>query len=274
MNLIDLLPATIDTWQRQDDTAKYNRETIFKYIDGAGEVYNSYAFREVAVARYFQSGSQQITVELFDMGNMYDAFGVFSYAREREETGIGGGYDLRGSVLCYWQNRYYICVALEESTDQSDNLLKLVARAVSANLPAQSERPPLVGKLPSVGLIPFSDRYIHLSSSLNYHYYLGRENILKLDSTTNAVLARYQPGSTILILIEYPDKAVASSSVESFQQGFLRGKGVGRAVEIKQGKYASIEQMNRYLMIVLDAATSQGADSLLAAGRASLSNLK
>ena len=273
MKLIDLLPATIDTWQRQGDTATYDRETIFKYIDGAGEVYNSYAFREAAVARYSRSGSQEITVELFDMGNVFDAFGVFSYAREREDTGIGGGYELRGSVICFWQNRYYICVALEESTDQSENLLKLVARAVSANLPQQSERPPLVGKLPPRGLVPFSDRYIHLSSSLNYHYYLARENILKLDSTTNAVLARYQPGTTFLILVEYPDERSASAAEESFRRASLGGGKGTDVVELEGGKYASVDRQNRRLIIVLDAVTSQAADSIRASARTELSNM-
>jgi len=56
-------------------------------------------------ALYGKGGEPQITVELFDMGTPDDAYGVFSYGREQEETGIGGGYELRSSVLSFWQNR-------------------------------------------------------------------------------------------------------------------------------------------------------------------------
>ncbi|MCJ7628218.1 MAG: hypothetical protein MUO50_07495, partial [Longimicrobiales bacterium] len=86
-----LLPKTIGEWVKQDAPLTYDRETIFDYINGAGEVYRSYAFSHVLVDRYERSGAQDqgVTVELFDMGNPEDAFGVFSYAREQEEAGIG-----------------------------------------------------------------------------------------------------------------------------------------------------------------------------------------
>jgi hypothetical protein len=262
VNLTDLLPPQISSCERQADTATYDRETIFGYIDGAGEVYRSFDFRRVAVARYACSGKAVLRVELFDMGSDADAYGVFSYAREKEETGIGGGYELRGSVLSFWQNRFYVCVSVEESKESTSELLLAAARTVSQRLPQKSSRPSLVDLLPSNNLVPCSDRYCHLHQTLNYHFYLARENVLHLDSTTNAVLARYQPGSTLLLLVEYPDAARASSAAASFRQTILLNTKSAEPTALASGKFASCEQVSRYLIIVLESPSIQSALSL------------
>ena len=53
--MTDLLPERIAGYARGDPSITYDRETIFDYINGAGEVYNSYAFRQV-LAHLLDSG--------------------------------------------------------------------------------------------------------------------------------------------------------------------------------------------------------------------------
>jgi hypothetical protein len=264
--VIDLLPKQIDSWTRGDSPAAYDRETIFDYINGAGEVYRSYAFSEVAVVVYASSeGEPDITVELFDMGDPADAYGVFSYAREQEETGIGGGYERKGRVLCFWQDRYYVCVASEERTADSERNLEEIARAISEQLPPASDPPALVAVLPDDGRVAFSERFFHLHQSLNYHYYLARENVLSLSPETDAVLARYAPGSTYLLLVKYQSGSDAAEAVSSFKQGYLPGSGESRTVETENGKFTAYEQRDRYVVVVLDAESEAAADVFLRA---------
>jgi hypothetical protein len=262
VNLADLLPPQIGSFERQADADTYNRETIFDYIDGAGEVYNSYAFREVATGLYGKEGGPRITLELFDMGTPDDAYGVFSYGREQEETGVGGGYELRGSVLSFWQNRYYVCVTVEESDASTGELLLSAAREVSQRLLNATRRPALVDMLPQDGLVSFSDRYGHRHQTLNFHYYLARENVLHLDSATNFVLARYQPTPTLLLLVEYPDEARASSAANSFRQTIMSGATDVEPRALANGKFASCEQIERYLIVVLEVPSIGAAQSL------------
>jgi hypothetical protein len=47
-----LLPPQFGDWQRTKDAAVYDRVTIFDYINGAGEVYLQFGFRECLVQRY------------------------------------------------------------------------------------------------------------------------------------------------------------------------------------------------------------------------------
>ena len=152
------LPESIGTWVLQEPHVTYDRETIFDYINGAGEVYRSYAFKDVLVAQYQEEGGGTLNVEIFDMGTPEDAYGVFSYARENEEDGLGGGYETRGSVLCFWQDRFYVCVAVEPGGDVPGVALVEVARGLSEGFPSAGERPELMGALPPDGLGPDTGR--------------------------------------------------------------------------------------------------------------------
>ncbi len=259
----DLLPERIGAWIRGDVTDTYDRETIFDYIDGAGEVYRSYAFSQVAVARYGQGGGPDMTVELFDMGNPHDAYGVFSYAREQEQPGIGGGYELKGRVLCFWQDRYYICAASEASAADTDTALLELARGISESLPSGSEQPDLVHMLPSEGLVPLSSRFFHLHQSLNYHYYLAQDNILNLGPETDAVMARYQPGSTYLLILQYESDGDANRALSSFRQRYLPDAPGAEFAITENGRFVASRQSGRQVIVVLDAMTEAAATTLL-----------
>jgi hypothetical protein len=265
MDYLGLLPQQIDGWTRGDSVATYDRQTIFDYIDGAGEVYRSYAFDQVTVVTYTDAQGRAVTVELFDMGNPSDAYGVFSYAREREDTGIGGGYEQRGSVLCFWQDRFYVCVAFEPGTAGVDQDLIDIARAISAGLPTASERPNLVRLLPTDGLMPFSERFFHLHQTLNYHYYVARENLLNLNLGTNAVLARYQPGGAYLLIVSYENESAAAGAWLSFRQGYLPGSEPSRAVRTENGRFVSLQNYSRFVVVVFDAESAAQADQLVQA---------
>jgi hypothetical protein len=276
-----LLPETVGEWTRQNDPVTYDRESIFDYINGAGEVYRSYAFRDVVVDRYEKPDGKGLTVEVFDMGNSDDAFGVFSYSREREEEGIGAGYERQGGILCFWQDRFFVCVRAEERYEDPAAVLEPVARGISQALPAAGERPALMQVLPTEGRIAFSDRFFHNHQSLNYHNYLDRENVLQLSQETRVALARYDPGSTYLLVIEYPDDADASEAQESFRTFLTPGSGGpesaldGTAESFS--KYGStwtlVGIQGEFMIAVLDAASQQAAEGLWQAASANLADL-
>jgi hypothetical protein len=256
------LPPTIGAWVRQEDPVTYDRETIFDYINGAGEVYRSYAFSTVNVERYRRSEGDGVTVEVFDMGNAQDAYGVFSYAREDEEEGIGAGFERKGSVLCFWQDRFYVCVAAEQRYEDPGPVLEEVAKGIAAHFPSGGERPPLVGALPPEGLIPHSDRYFHLHQTLNYNIYLARENVLNLSPETDAVLARYAPGSTYVLLIRYESEDDAALALSSFREAITPGTEDSGPVDRGGGKFVSSGRTGPFLVVVLDAENEGAARRL------------
>jgi len=265
-----LLPSTIGEWVKQDTSITYDRESIFEYINGAGEVYRSYAFSHVLVDRYEDSAGHGVTVELFDRGNPEDAFGVFSYAREHEEDGIGAGFERKGSVLCFWQNRYFVCVAADQRDPDPGAVLAAIARGISAALPKAGDRPLLMATLPSEGRIPFSDRFFHNHQSLNYHHYLARENVLNLTPETDVALARYRPGSTYLLVVSYEDESEASAALSSFRSQIAPASAGAETVRTEGGGFLSSGQQGQFLVVVLDAISEDAADELRTAALANL----
>jgi len=265
-----LLPATIGEWVRQDAPVTYDRETIFDYINGAGEVYRSYAFDHVLVDGYEAPDGRALTVEVFDMGTPQDAFGVFSYSRENEEEGIGAGFEIKGGILCFWQNRFFVCVTDELRRAEAQESMTEVARGISSALPLEGSRPALMASLPGEGLIPFSDRFFHTHQSLNYHYYLTRENVLNLSQDTEVALARYGPGSTYLVLIAYEGEPKASQALGSFKSHLgidVEGEATG---ELDTGGCYSVGQEGHFLVVVLEAETEGAAVDLRNAAMANL----
>lgn len=268
-SLHDLLPENLEAWTRLDSTVTYDRETIFDYINGAGEVYRSYAFSEVVVARYSREGESDVLVELFDMGTPDDAYGVFSYAREQEAEGIGGGYEHKGDVLCFWKNRYYACLTFDDPTQASEANLVDMATALSEQLPRASVRPNLVAMLPSEGLVRASERFFHLHQSLNYHYYLARENLLNLGPETDVVFARYEPGATFLLIARYENDGAAEEALASFQAVYVPDSGGAVVYMTENGKYVAAGQADHHVVVVLDAESEHAANDLLEAARES-----
>jgi len=265
-----LLPETIGDWVKQTDPVTYDRETIFDYINGAGEVYRSYAFSQVLVERYETPSSQGVSVEVFDMGTTEDAFGVFSYAREDEESGIGSGFERKGRVLCFWQDRYYVCVAADQRDEDTEGVLRDIAVGVSEALPRGGTRPALMSVLPDENRVPFSDRFFHTHQSLNYHHYLARENVLQLSPETDVALARYQPGSTYLLIAKYGDEGAASAAVSSFEDhltetGFIAPETPedgGGTLSTDGETWNSAGQHGRFVVAVLGADTEETANRI------------
>jgi hypothetical protein len=272
-----VLPENLGAWVKEPNPVIYDRESIFDYINGAGEVYRSYAFDHVIVARYENSEGLSVTVELFDMGNSADAYGVYSYSLEREETGIGAAFERGGSILCFWQDRFYVCVAAEQQDPDPGPIIEEVARGVSQGLPEAGARPSLLDMLPTAGLRPLSERYFHLHQTLNYHYYLIRENVLNLSAETDAVLGRYQPGSTILLIIDYGDEGAASETLVSFRRFVAQdhvsaetqepqeGETDRQTLSTKKWKYLSSAQRGRFLLVALNGEDEAAVETLLEA---------
>ena len=257
------VPQNVAGWEVQDSVRTFDRQTIFDYINGAGEVYLSYGFREVTEHRFQREGSPEITVEIFDMGSTEDAYGVFTYARESESEGIGQAYEYRGSVLCFWQDRYYVCVTCYEQTAETKEVLPELARQISGRLPDGGTRPGLVDVLPPEQRVEHSERFFHLHSSLNYHYFVARENLLNMGPETRAVMARYTPGSVRLLCVQYPEAPAASAGYRGFADGFLPESETGAPVQMENSLWTGVRQIDRYVIVVFDATTEEQAEQLL-----------
>jgi hypothetical protein len=263
INMRKLVPEEIHGWKVQGEIETYDRETIFDYIDGAGEIYLMYDFRRVVVFHLTRASQPQITIEVFDMGSSGDAFGIFSHAREGEEEGIGQGSEYRGGVLCFWKGKFFVCVFSEGETPEAEKAVAELAARIAEKITITGARPELIDHLPDQGLVENSVRYFHKHTSLNYHYFVASENILKLGMHTQAVMARYEPASSYLLCVSYPDQEQAGEAFGSFVSSYIPEAAESGAALMDDGKWTAVKQQGPFVIVVFDAPTKAEAQNLI-----------
>ena len=93
------------------DVEYYTRENLWDYMNGGAPGYLAYGFEEMVTLQVKNlKNHSEIVVDMYDMGNHLNAFGIYSVER------VPGGRDLAFGVdsfhydttLCFWQDKYYV----------------------------------------------------------------------------------------------------------------------------------------------------------------------
>lgn len=259
------LPSQIGIWTAEPKDRIYDTETIFSYIDGAGEVYRAYNMRSCLSRRYTSPNAPAIVLDIFDMGTSEDAFGVFTHDRDGRAVDVGQGALYRPGWLSFWKGRFFVSIYIEKETEAAKEAIGELSRVVASLIKDQGPKPGILLKLPPEGLQSRSIRYLHHHTLLNYHFYLADENILNLGQHTDAVLAVYQRSGkqARVLLVFYPNVEKAAEAHKNLLLHYLpEAKSTG-AVLLEDGKWSATGLKNKFLTVVLEADTRPLAENLL-----------
>jgi hypothetical protein len=249
----------------------YDRQTTFRYMDGAAELYRSFAFKLLMVRRYLKPNSPAIVVELFDMGVPEDAFGIFTFETRGEELGVGQGSDYGGGLLRFWKGRFFANIYAEQEVPSIKQDVLEIAKAIARSIGREGQKPKLIHYLLEEGLSERSIRYFHFHQSLNYHYFISHENILRLGKETNAVLASYlfprTEDKTFLLLIQYPTKKLAGEALQSFVKAYMPEASSSKVIKTENGRWAAAHSHQQFVIVVFDAPLKEKAEELIQAAR-------
>ncbi len=260
------IPRTAGPWLSEADKV-YDRDTIFEYIDGAGEVYRSYNMKLLVSRRFHKDGRPDIVVDLFDMGRPGDAFGVFTHDLDGDDAGVGQGSTYKGGLLSFWKGRYFGSVFAEEETPAAKDAVLELGRGIAEAIPETGRKPWLADVLPKEGLDAARIRFFHNYSVLNYHYFVADGDVLLLGQTADAVLAPYKTaeGTSVLLLAAYPGEKEAGRGLASFIKAYMpEAKGVN-AVRTENKKWSAADRFGAVVAVVFDAASESFAKKQLAA---------
>lgn len=272
-SMTSFLPEQIAGWTAEGEPEKYDTIGIYDYMNGAGEIYRMYDYRDMIVQRYTKPDVPPITVEVFDMGKPEDAYGVFSHSREKEYTSPGGGAEIYAGTVVFWKGQYLVSVVAEiESSDTKPAVLE-IADAIATRIKGDSSKPSLVRALPSGGLQAHSVRFFHLHTSLNYHYYISSENILNLSPETDAVLGKYEPGETYVLIVEYPAESDATAAKSSLIENYAPEAVSDGFAEIESENWVGVASQSNYLIAILDAPSRDMTVDLVEKARAKLATI-
>lgn len=260
------LPVGVGDWKAlEGEDRLYDQESIFEYIDGAGEVYRAYHMRKCWARRYEGPQGSAMILDLFDMGTAGDAYGVFTHDLDGEPVDVGQEGLYRAGWLRFWKGRFFVSIVFDEGQGTAPRqTASRLAEMVSDRILETGRKPALLSRLPSVGLLTRTIRYLHDPVILNTHYYLSGENILGLEPLTEAVLAEYRRGSqgAMLLIVSYPSEGKAGEAGQSVLRHYLPDAEKA-AARLENGRWSAVGARGRVVAFVLEAGTLELARDLV-----------
>jgi hypothetical protein len=226
-------PTNAGAWSRRDAPRIIEPAGIFKYMNGAGELYLAYRFRRIEVHEYAADGKPPILLELYRMETSDDAYGLLSVDWGGEPVELGSGRALYGSgLLRVWSDDFYARVLVERESKAARQAILSIGSSVVRG--RRNPPPPsLISVLPQVVAGEWRlrrDRTTFFRSHLvlNSVYFLSTENVLGLDHEAEAVVAQYAgPAAPVshsyvrLLVIRYPSEKRADQALRRFRTRYL-----------------------------------------------------
>jgi hypothetical protein len=137
----------------------YNQKTLFEHINGQAELYLKYGFQRSVFAIYQNRKNEkdQIELDIYDMGRVLQAFGVYSrFRNEDRPAGIGLDSYLDDHSALFYQGKYFVFLYAVEPNPAS---LTQFSKLISSKISDPSRPPKEIGYFPKNGLKPGSIQY-------------------------------------------------------------------------------------------------------------------
>jgi len=186
----------------------FDRDNLYKAIDGMANEYISYGCRALAMLEWHgaRGTEEKMQAELYDMGSPLGAFGI--YSRAHVGTGdfadVGEEAAVAEDAVEFARGQFY--VRLMGPLD-SRPVLETVAKTVVAQVPAGPRPEQLAASLPPEGRVARSERWIP-------------EAAFGMEFMRNVWAARYKLGdkNVELYLASLADPTTASAALRRFRE--------------------------------------------------------
>jgi hypothetical protein len=159
-------------WAMRDAPETFTSDTLFEHIDGQADLFIQYGFEKsiFAIYRNVNSSDDKIDLDIYDMGNPLQAFGVFSRFRQDESpAGIGLDSYLTDQYAVFYKGKYFVVLQAQDSNAPT---LKRLAQEIESRISDNSAPPKEIAYFPKSGLKPGSIEYF--PEGLLGHQFLKR----------------------------------------------------------------------------------------------------
>ncbi len=254
-------PDFMPDWTFELAPQVYTAETLYEYINGEAELYNSYTFETMVTAVYVseRNDSYTLSVDIYDMGTALDAFGVYSNFRNPDARygDIGTQAIVSEYNIRFYLGRFYVNLNAGVNSEAMQEIMQRVAREIANKIPHQ-DPPAELELLPQLNSIENSMKF-------------QRKGFLGQSAFDNSLYARYRvDSSTVTGFVVIKENAgQAEQALQAFKEFIqLRGEmldGLARgfsAVMPYQGEIMIGHKLG-YLYGVTDYEQSEAAKALL-----------
>lgn len=274
-------PAQLAGGTRLEAPKAYDRETIFDYMDGKGEIYLTYHMSQVTVAPY-KLGEHKADVMIFDMQQPAEAFGIWSNDLDGEKVEFLQNARYNGGLLRGWVGPIFLKVDGEADNAEVKAFAIAMAKELAAKVKPAEPLPPLAAALPFKALALTNPRYFHSEMSLSAIYYVSTQNVLAVDPfgakpTVEAMFAdaTLDGKPAKVLLLQYENAAHREQGWTGYTQKVLslkaaKGGDGSLAEELSKGQWSGALKVDGpgglpRLVLVFEAASLQACQNGLAA---------
>lgn len=260
--ILQMLPDNPSGWQNSLNDRVYTPETLYDYIDGGAELYLSFNMKEVA-SRIIAMEEAEIRIEIFDMTSSSDAFGVFSHTRTKDEKQYGQGSQYFTGALIFWKANYYIAITANDENDEIIRAMQSLAKQIEQKIGLTGDLPGIIKLLPPENLLEDGFIYFHHYIWLNSYYYISNENLLNIDNSTRALMAKYgdRENRYYLLLVEYSGESEADEACKNLLAEFFDNR--QEVIRLEDEGWMGARINGRYLTAVFDAPEADEVNKLL-----------
>jgi len=158
-----LLPESeeLEGWRRKE-IKFYDRSNLYEYIDGEAENFLVYKFVVAGVAVYLSESGDEMVVDVYDMGESWDAFGRYVSVRfpgaRRVEIGAEGFLNDFG--LDFWKGRYYVKITVFKKEEGLISEVQRAGRLIAFKIRDGDKPPDEISLFPRSGMVEGSERFI------------------------------------------------------------------------------------------------------------------
>ena len=170
----------IKSFKIESEVMSYHPENLYEYINGGADVYLSYGFQQL-LSRDFSLNNLKFTVDIYDMGERINSFGIYKTERPKDNQGLNIGIEAVVSPP-------YQCLLLKDCSYVKVNVFegeftkesgKIVLHAIASALKGSEDFPDELKLLPERFKEKNSEGY-------------NREAFLGLSILTRCVYAKYK----------------------------------------------------------------------------------
>ncbi|MDR1673621.1 MAG: hypothetical protein LBS09_09220 [Bacteroidales bacterium] len=263
---VEGLPEHFQSY-RISERLDYTQDNLYDYINGAAEMYLSYGLVGMRGCRYTAENLPDITVEIYEMTESRNAFGVYTQSRDRDEHTYGQGSLTYPEASLFWKDRYFAVISAPKATPESAAAIRFLAETTDKAIPQKGKLPAIVGLLPTEKLADGGTLYFHHYIWLNAYFFIADFNLLNIDGQTDAVLAKYGTPEqrTYLLLVEYPDGTATEEAYRQFMQRYAPEAGNGKSIRLEDGTWFVGWHNGNRLGAIFNSPSKDDAENLFQA---------
>ena len=260
------VPACTEGWSLEEKAVVYNKDNLFDRIDGEAEIYFPYGFEVLVSARYVYKQDPRIAVEadVYKMGSLIDAFGMYANYRRADdsEVKIGAEGTISAAQLLFYQGRYFVRLQATGTMSIEQKVFLACAGAISNNLPPGTGRPKELDVLMVPAVVRKTERYV--AQSLLGYAFLHRG--LMADAMTGS--------EQVQVFIVLGDSGDDAQMAYKQYQNYLKESGTKVQVTVQPGSISLeavdplygkifVEQSGRYIVGAVRIKDTSAAKQLV-----------